>query len=302
MHLRRRGRSDVGDEPAGAIEQRERLLGTAGEPRVVRGGHEPAPAGLVVARQLGRALERAAGGREPAPAPRPPRRLLELVGHLVVLAERGRRAVPRAAIRVLLAVEHVRERPVDGLPLRERGIAVQRRADERMAQRRRCPSKARTRPASLGRIERVRLDAERRGRLEDRRQAAGVVGRDEQEQTLRRRRQAARALQIDALDLGALRERIRQRRATGKLVLAQEARELDQRERNPAGALDQAVAHLGRQRRRHVLGEQRPGRLGAEAREPELRQPACPRSAASHRRAPRRASRRPPPRAAAPRT
>lgn len=49
----------VEDKTAGAVEQRERLLGTSGQPGVLRGSHQPAPAGRVVARQLGRALERA---------------------------------------------------------------------------------------------------------------------------------------------------------------------------------------------------------------------------------------------------
>src|SRR4030095_10460373 len=100
-------------------------------PRAWRGAPPPAPPRLVVARQLGRALEGAAGGREPAPAPRPPCGLLDFVAHPAVFAERGSRAMPSPAISVLLAVEHVCQRLVDGLPLGERGIAVERRADER---------------------------------------------------------------------------------------------------------------------------------------------------------------------------
>jgi hypothetical protein len=181
--------------------------------------------------------------------------------------------MPSPAISVLLAVEHVCQRLVDGLPLGERGIAVERRADEWVAHFDAAVEGAHQ-ARQLCCIECVRLDAQRAGRLEDCRQAAGVLRRDQQEQPLRRRRQATRALEIDALDLRAPGERSRQRRATGKLVLAQKARELDQRQRTPRGALDEAVAHLGRKCRLHSLGEQLRRRLGPEALEPELRQAA----------------------------
>ena len=119
--------------------------------------------------------------------------MLQLAGDLVVLAERRRRPVPRAPIRVLLGVEHGRQRPVDGLTLRERGIAVEGRTDERMAKLD-AAAKCAHESCDLRRLECLRFDAERRGRPGDRREAAGVVGRDEQQQSLRRRRQAARTL------------------------------------------------------------------------------------------------------------
>ena len=234
----------------------------------------PPPAGARAPRRRPTARPRARGaarGREPAPAPRPPCRVLELAGHLVVVAERGRRPVPRAAIRVLLAVEHVRKRPVDGLPLRERGIAVERRADERMAELD-APSNARTRPAdSAARVRSGSMPTSR----PPRRPSRGCRCR-------RPRRAGAAAAPAPAagarardrpLDLRALGQRIRQRRATGELLRAQKVRELDQREWIPAGAFDQPVAHLGRKRRRTARrAAPRPPRR--RALEPQLGQPS----------------------------
>ena len=120
---------------------------------------------------------------------------------------------------------------------------------------RRSPSNARTSPADLRRLECLRLDAERRGRLEDRRQAAGVVGRDEQQQSLRRRRQAARALQIDALDLRALGSGSGNAARPASCSALRRPDELDQRERiparrsRPAGLAPRATASKSRARR-----------------------------------------------------
>src|SRR5688500_9236515 len=91
---------------------------------------------------------------------------------------------------------------------------------------------------SLGGIESVGLDAQGGGGVEHGGKAAGVVSRDEQEQELRRRRQPPRAVEVDLLDLRAVRERIRQRHVSGELLRAQEAGKLEQRERIPTGALD----------------------------------------------------------------
>ena len=239
--------AEVGHRSAGAVEQRERLLGMAGEPRILSGRDEPAAAGLVAHGQLCRALERPPGGREPAPAPRAPCGLLELARHLFVVADRARGPVPGAAIRVLLAVQDLRQRAVDRLALGERGIRVERRADQRMTELDGTVERAHE-AGLLRRIECGRLELQRRGRAEHRGEPAGVVRRHDQQQALRRRRQAAHAIEVDALDLGALRERIREGRATGELVLAQEPRQLDQRERIPARALDQPVPHRRRER------------------------------------------------------
>ena len=178
--------------------------------------------------------------------------------------------MPGAAVGVLLGVEDAGERAVGRLALREGRVAVERGAHERMTEFDASVERAHE-ARGIGRLERVGLDAERRGRVEHGRQAARVVSRDEQEQRLRRRRQGARTLEIDALELRALRKRIGERGATGQLLGAQQAGELDQRERVPTGVLDQPPLHLGRQRHGRVLGEQRPG-VGAEAGEAQLAQ------------------------------
>ena len=239
----------------------------------MRGGHHATPAGLIVAGvSFRRALERAGSGGEPGPAPRSPRGLLELVGHVVVLPGRRCRPVPCAAIGVLVAAEDVGERPMSALALREARVAVERRADERMAKLDVAVEGAHE-ARRLGWLERIGLDAERGGRVEQGRQTAGVVGRDEQQQHLRRRRQRASTLEIDALDLRALRKRLGQRRAAGELLVAEQARELDQGERIPTGVLHESILHLRRERSGGALGQQCPGRVGVQAREAQLRQP-----------------------------
>jgi hypothetical protein len=171
--------------------------------------------------------------------------------------------VPGAAIRILLSVEDLRERAVDGLPLRERGIAIERRAHERMAELDSAAEGAHQ-PCRLCGIESVPLGAQCRGGIEERRQVAGVVGSDQQEQCLRRRRKPARALEIDPLDLRAPRQRLRERRAAAELLRGQDAHELGERQRVPTSALDEPLGDLGREDRRHARGEQCCGRLGAE--------------------------------------
>jgi hypothetical protein len=195
--------------------------------------------------------------------------MLELTGDLFVLAGRRRRPVPRTAIRVLLGIEHGRQRQVDGLPLRERRIAIERRADKRVAELDAAFEGAHQARQLRG-IERIRLDAQRRNRPQDGRKAARVVGRDEQEQLLRLRRQAVCAVEIDTLDLRARRKRVGQRRASGQLLGTQEAGKLDQRERVPACTLDQPVSYIGRERREQALGEQRRGRLSVEGSKGQL--------------------------------
>ena len=71
--------------------------------------------------------------------------------------------MPCAAIGILLAVEDVGERAVGGLALREGRIAVQRRADERMAKLDTAVEGAHQ-TRRLGCVERVLLDAQRRRR------------------------------------------------------------------------------------------------------------------------------------------
>ena len=64
--------------------------------------------------------------------------------------------MPGPAIRVLLAGEHVRERPVDGLPLREGGIGVEGRAHEGVAKLDRGAARAHQ-SRRFGEIERALL-------------------------------------------------------------------------------------------------------------------------------------------------
>ena len=194
--------------------------------------------------------------------------------------------MPCAAIGVLVAAEDVGERAMSAWRCAKRRVAVQRRADQRMAKLDVAVEGAHE-ARRLGWLERIGLDAERGGRVEQGRQTAGVVGRDEQQQHLRRRRQRASTLEIDALDLRALRKRLGQRRATGELLVAEQARELDQRERIPTGVLHEPILHLGRERSGGALGQQCSGRVGVAG---SLRRSSASPGASKRRSSPSRAA------------
>jgi len=62
-------------------------------------------------------------------------RVLQLVGDVVVGAERGLGAVPGTPVRIRVGIGGVGERPVCGAPLLGRRLLVDRRTEERMPER-----------------------------------------------------------------------------------------------------------------------------------------------------------------------
>ena len=217
-------------------------------------------------------LERERGSREAAPPPRPLGRLLELLtyGRIGLHARRG--AVPGAAVRLGFAVQDARQRAVGCLPPGEWRCLVDRGADEWVAKLE--LGAARVRQARLlGAIERLRSDSELRCGTQDRRELTAVVGRGDEQERLRVRRQPLDPRQERALDPGADGDGGEHRLGARQLRLAQGRGELEQRQRIAARLDDEPVAYLGRERDARVAIDQGPGRLLSEPAQAELREP-----------------------------
>ena len=107
---------------------------------------------------------------------------------------------------------------------------------------------------------------------EDQVEVGGVGGGREQQELLGARAQVCGAGGVQALDLAAHRERIGQRLAPRQLVVAQQGRELDDRQWVAGVVLDQPGLDLGGDHRRPVEEQRRRG-LVVEPAQPVLRQP-----------------------------
>ena len=177
----------IGDEAGRPGEEREGMLGTTGEPGILRSSNEPAAASLIVSRELCRTLEAPRSGGEAAPLPRALCRELQLLGNFLILAEGRGGAMPDTAVRVLLSVEGLRQRPMR-LAARPGGrAAVEGGTNQRMTDGD-VSVRHLHQALRLGHVESSWLHAEPLGGVDHRRQAAGIVGRDEQQQRLNRRR------------------------------------------------------------------------------------------------------------------
>ena len=116
-------------------QQGQRLLG---RPRQLLGcrGFDRAPRSRArIERERDGALEQRGGGRHASARLRAAGRALQLVGHVVVGAERGLGAVPGTPVRIRVGIGGVGERPVCGAPVLGRRFLVDRRAEERMPER-----------------------------------------------------------------------------------------------------------------------------------------------------------------------
>jgi len=85
-------------------------------------------------RQLDRALEEGGGGREATACLRPGRGMLQLGRNVLVRDRRRVRAMPRAAVGIQSGVGGRRERPVRLAPILGRCRAIDRGAQERVAE------------------------------------------------------------------------------------------------------------------------------------------------------------------------
>jgi hypothetical protein len=192
----------LGDAGGSTVQQPERPVRLPGKPGGVRGVGQPAAAQLLGGGELGRPLQRPGGSGVPAAAPGPLGRAFELVGDLGVGLHGRGRPVPGATVGMLLALQRGRERPVDGLPLVDRGRAVHRRAHQRMVEPDAALGDAHQ-PSRLRRLERQRAGPKRPPCAEDDRRIAGLLGRHRKQQRLGRVRQATDPFQEHLLDAGA---------------------------------------------------------------------------------------------------
>ena len=155
---------------------------------------------------------------------------LELLtdGRVGLDARRG--AVPGAAIGIGLAVEHARERAVDGLPPGERRRLVDGGADKRVAKLE--PRSAHVhQPCLFGLVERLGPGSELRRGAQHGRELAAVVGAGDEQERLRLLREPIHARKECVLDAGADRYRSKHRLGARELRLAQGGGELEQGER-----------------------------------------------------------------------
>jgi hypothetical protein len=182
-----------------------------------RRGHEPPPARGVVDAEVRGSLQRGRGGRVPAAAARPLRRLLELVGEPGVRPGRGERTVPGTLVRVELPRQGVGEREVRGAAVARRRRLVDRRPHERVTHLERRAADV-DEPGLLRGRQRVGLDAAGPCGVEHRCEPARVVRRHQQQRPLRRLRQAAHLLPEQALDVARQRQGRWQRVGAGQLA------------------------------------------------------------------------------------
>ena len=226
---------------------------------------------LGVGRQLGGALEERCAGRQPAPRPRPAGRALQLGRDVLVEPFRRLGAVPGATIGIGAGVGDLGERLVGAPLLVRRGRPVHRGPNERMAEPH--VGAELDQAGRLRRSRRVALDPERGGRLPHQQRIAHRLGRRDQEQELRRRRQLRQALLEAFLDAPGQRRPSVQPQPARQLRGCLASGQLQQRERITARLGHDPIAHpLVERTRDHGL-QQRPRVTVVETADHELRQP-----------------------------
>jgi hypothetical protein len=226
----------------GAIEQRHGMPDATGQRGGARGGHEVLRAPLRRGVELRRALQRSGSGRVPAAGRRMVGGARQCLRRHVVRRGGGGGAVPSAPIGVGAVVERGSQRLVRGPALGEAGGAVDRRAQQRMAE---------AHPRAIGRqqagaldgVEGVGAHADALRGAQQRPDLAAVVGRREQEHPSRVVRQRRHPGHEGLLDALIERQVEAQRCAARELVVAERAGQLEQGEWIAAGDADELLAH-----------------------------------------------------------
>ena len=210
-------------------EQPLRRVGRTGLVLALRGGKRAPRPARRVGRQLGSALVKRGPRRQAAPRPRAPGRALQLGGDLLV--EPGRRlgAVPGAAIGIGVGVRGLREGLVDAPADLRRGRSVHRGPHQRMAEAHLGAELDQLRVG--GRGARACVDPQRGGRLPQQERITHRLGRRDQEQKPRRRRQVRQALLEPLLDAAGQRRPAVQPEPARQLGGCAAARQLQQRQR-----------------------------------------------------------------------
>ena len=253
----------------GAIEQRHGVPDAAGQRRGARGGHQALGAALRIGVELGRALERARGGGVPAAARGVVGREGQRLGRLVVRGRGGGGAVPRAPVGV--GARRRARRPAPRAPRaarrsRRRGRRPSAAADGGSAAARPRPSSRPARSTASRASGPTPTPSAARSSVPTSPLSSAAASRSIAPRVVGEGLHAAHEGPLDAL---VQRQVEAQRRAAGALVVAERARQLEQRERVAAGDVDQLVAHD----RGQGAVEQGP-RLGvAQPGEPQLGQP-----------------------------
>ena len=234
------------------------------------GAEQPSGAIGVGPAELGRPLPPVDGRRGSAAGQGPVRGGLEQVGQLVVGPGGRPDQVPGTSVGVRLVVEQRGHRQVPALALQEGRLLVDRRAHERVLEHD-DPVSGRDQPTRLGLLQARGVDPERRAGTQHQVEVGGVGGGREQQELLGALAQVGGAGGVQALDLAAHRERVGQRLAPRQLVVAQQGRELDDRQRVAGVVLDQPGLDLGGDHRSPV-DQQRRGGLLVEPAQPVLGQ------------------------------
>ncbi len=236
-------------------QEPQRRVGRARQVLALRRGQRTSGPARRIGRQLGGAFVEGGPRGQAAPRPRPTGRALQLGGD--VLVEPGRRlcALPRPAIGIDVGVGRLRERLVDAPAVLRRRRPVDRGPHERMAE---SHLGAELDQSGLGgRDRRARPDPQRAGRLPDEQRIADRLGRRDQEQQPRRRRQLRQSLLEALLDAAGQRGPAVQPEAAGQLGGRPPARQLQQRQRVAARLAHDPVADALVERTRHRGFQQR---------------------------------------------
>jgi hypothetical protein len=159
-------------------DQRRSLFAVAGQPLESRRAQRSLRPQPSIRRQLHGALEERSGRGKTAARSRAVCGALEVRCHVLVRGERGIGAMPRAAVGVELAIDGVRERPMHRPSLLGERGAVNRGAQQRMAERH-----ARVDRDQLGRLcgrSSIGRETDRCGGSPEQRRIAERLGRSEQ--------------------------------------------------------------------------------------------------------------------------
>ena len=180
-----------------------------------------------IGRQLGRLPQEGGGRGEASTCLRPPGRLLELDGDVLIGAACGMGTMPGAAIRFARRIGHVRQRTVHALPLPIGCRPVDRRAHQRMAK-----THGRTdlqQPGTFPRLQYLGRNLEPSRRAPHQRRITDGVSRGNQQQQSRPSRQRLEPPQEALLDPTRQRQHIRQAEPARQLRRRESSGQLQQR-------------------------------------------------------------------------
>ena len=178
--------------------------------------------------------------------------------------------MPRPAIGIGVGVGGLREGLVDAPAVLRRGRPVDRGPHERMAEAHLGAELDQGRVG--GRSRRARLDPQRGGRLPDEQRIAHRLGRRDQEQQPRRRRQLRQSLLEALLDATGQRRPAVEAEPARQLGGRPPPRQLQQRQRIAARLAHDPIAHALVERPRHHGLQQRLRITVVEPTDDELRQ------------------------------